>query len=85
MAGPKIVNLSDVISGDDKILSDETADCLRKWLKMAEDGELISVAMVGEHTAGEIVCGHSAAARGPKIIGGLELLKTDIIDKTNRG
>jgi hypothetical protein len=83
--------MSDIISiahrhgEDDRILAKETADCLRKWLELAESGELISVALAGEMTNGDVCTGFSAAARRYQVIGGLETVKQQIVSQHLEG
>lgn len=77
--------MSDIISiahrhgEDDRILAQETAECLRKWLELAEAGELVSVALAGEMVNGDICTGFSAAAKRYQVIGGLETVKQQIV------
>lgn len=74
-----IISIADRYGADDKILAEETAECLRKWLELAEAGELISVALAGEMTNGDVCTGFSAAAKRYQVIGGLETVKQQIV------
>ena len=76
-----IVSIAHRFGQDDKILSDETADCLRKWLAMAEAGEIVSVAIAGEATNGDAVTGHSHAAKRYQVIGAISVLQAGLINK----
>lgn len=53
---------------NDRTLSDDAAVVLRKWLAMAEAGEIISVGLVGEAVNGDPMHGHSLAAKRMQVI-----------------
>lgn len=78
-----VIDISHRHGEDDRILSNDTADCLRKWLAMAESGEIVSVAIAGEMTNGDAITGHTAAAKRYQVIGAMEALKADLIRLAN--
>lgn len=79
----EIVDVSNRFGADDRVLANETADCLRKWLEMAERGEIVSVALVGEMTNGDAITGHSAAATRFQTIGALSALHGQLVSMVN--
>ena len=76
-----IISIANRYGEDDKILAKETAECLRKWLAMAEAGEIVSVAIAGEMVNGDAVTGHTAAAKRYQVIGALVALQADLTSK----
>lgn len=76
-----LVDISNRYGHEDKVLSSETADCLRKWLKMAEAGEIISVAIAGEMKNGDAITGHTTAAKRYQVIGAMAALQANLIAK----
>ena len=77
--------MSDVIElvskreADDRFLSDDVAVCLRKWLAMAENGELVGLVLVGETKAGDAICGKTAASMTYQTVGVLAAMKAELI------
>ena len=78
-----IVSIAHRFGEDEKVLANETADCLRQWLAMAEDGEIVSVAIAGEMTNGNAITGHSSAAKRYQVIGAMSALQAELIVKAS--
>ena len=76
-----LVDISSRHGEDDQILSEETAVCLRQWLELAESGQIVSMAIVGEQVNGDMMTGHSAMACRYQVIGAMESLKRDLLNK----
>lgn len=79
-----VISIAGRVDEDDRVLSNEAAECLRKWLEMAERGEIVSVALVGElKRPGTVATGHSHAATQYCVIGGLAALQAHLIALTD--
>ena len=76
----KIVDISERYGHDDKVLSGDTANCLRKWLELAESGQIVSVAIVGEMKDGDMVTGHTRSACQYQVVGAMDALKLNLLD-----
>ena len=76
----QLVDFTPKDDADNEVLAKTAADCLRHFLSMAENGEIVSASIVVEQNNKEAMYGFSIAAPTMQTVGACEALKLDLLE-----